>query len=326
MKTLVRLLFLTLLGNVSAQKGGMVSDGSPTGQDPYGQGQEPYGQPLPPKEWPPPHNDYPMSPADSARIASQRVERASERLNNFTQRLGAGKNPCAALLLVKIKSLLDKARLEISAGRPDLANMYLFQAQALTPELQRLTMESANSEKPGTFAFNHGSCDDQQPSTQASLAQASETYHRLVERYTRLTEQSKGSDDAKSSTVKAGVQGLLDQAKEALTTGQPEAAKEFCKRAEALLPDLRKSVSRSGNERLTPAAWQRLKAKLDRASEIVGSSGNDKAAKILEKGKEHLERAERDQADGQAARAEVEMDIALKLAAKAVDIARSPGR
>jgi len=77
---------------------------------------------------------------------------------------------------------------------------------------------------------------------------------------------------------------------------------------------------------LTPAAWQRLKAKLDRAAEIVASSGNDKASKILEKGQEHFERAQRNQTDGQSARAEVEMDIALQLAAKAVDIARAGGR
>jgi hypothetical protein len=326
MKILPHLLLAALLGGASAQTGSMVKDGPMPGQDQS-------GQPIP-KDKPPTHYDPgPGSPGDSNRVkeemqykANLDFERTSERLTNFTQRLGAGKNPCAAEVLLRIQALLDKAKLEISAGRPANSKIYLAQAEALTPELQRLTQESANSEKQGSSAPSHGSCDDQQPSTQASLAQASETYHRLLERYTRLTEQSTGSDDAKSATVKARVQGLLDQAKEALTTGQPEAAKEFSLKAEALLPDLRKSVSATGDQRLTPAAWQRLKAKLDRASEIVSTSGNDKAAKILEKGKEHLERAEHNQADGQSARAEVEMDIALKLAAKAVDIARSSGR
>ncbi len=278
-------------------------------------------------------NPGPGGGADSNRIrqdmqaqAELDYERASERFASLSQRLGAGKNPCAADVLDKVKGLLDKAQLEIRANRTANSRIYLTQAEALTPDLQRLTQESSNSEKQGSSAPSHGACDDQQPSAQAALVQASETYHRLVERFTRLTEQSVGSDDPKSATVKARLQDFLDKAKEALANGQPEAAKEFCLKGESLLPDLRKTVSSPGGDRLTPAAWQRLKAKLDRAAEIVASSGSDKAAKILEKGQEHLERAQHNQADGQAARAEVEMDIALKLAAKAVDIARSSGR
>ncbi|HKP96287.1 MAG TPA: hypothetical protein VJ385_11055 [Fibrobacteria bacterium] len=253
-------------------------------------------------------------------------ERAAERFASLSQRLGAGKNPCAAEVMGRIKALLDKASQEIAAGRPANSRGFLAQVEALTPELQRLAQESSNSEKQGASALAHGSCEDQQPSTQAALAQASETYHRLLERFTRLTEQSAGRGAPKSDAVKARVQEFLDKAKEALATGRPEAAREFCLKAESLLPELRVTVSAIGGDRLTPAAWQRLKAKLDRAAEIVSTSGNDKAAKILEKGQEHFERAERNHAEGQAARAEVEMDIALKLAAKAVDIARTSGR
>lgn len=151
-------------------------------------------------------------------------------------------------------------------------------------------------------------------------------YTRLLERYTRLTEQSNRNENPKAAPLKARIQDFLDKAKEAVATGKAEAAKEYCLKAESLLPELRGTVSATGGDLLTPAAWQRLKAKLDRAAEIVASSGNDKASKILEKGQEHFERAQRNHADGQAARAEVEMDIALKLAAKAVDIARANGR
>jgi hypothetical protein len=59
---------------------------------------------------------------------------------------------------------------------------------------------------------------------------------------------------------------------------------------------------------------------------VVGSSGNEKAARILEKAREHFERADRGRAEGRAGVAAVEMDLSLKLAAKAVDIARSGSR
>ena len=158
-----------------------------------------------------------------------------------------------------------------------------------------------------------------------ALGQASEIYRRVQERATRMNEQTKASDDPKAAVACARIQELLDKAKESLSAGQAEAAKEYGLKAEGMLAELHRSVS-AGDARLSPAAWQRLKAKLDRAAEIVSASGNDKAAKILEKGQEHLERAQRSHAEGQAQRAEVEMDLALKLAAKAVDIARAGSR
>jgi hypothetical protein len=263
--------------------------------------------------------------ADNRNGAQMDLDRDAERFASLAQRFGSGKNPCAAEMMGKIKTLLDNARQQIGGAHPDLSRPYLAQAEALTAELQRLAQESSNSEK-GPSAMAHGSCDDQQPSTQAAAAQASDLYRRILERFTRLVEQSADSQDPKASALKARIQDFLDKAKEAIATGRPEAAREFCLKSESLLPDLSKTVSASGGDRLSPAAWQRLKAKMDRAAEIVSGSGNDKASRILEKGREHFERAERNHAEGQSARAEVEMDIALKLAAKAVDIARSGGR
>jgi hypothetical protein len=263
---------------------------------------------------------------DNKNTAQMDLDRDAERFASLAQRFGSGKNACAAEMMGKIKTLLDDARAQIGGARPELSRPYLTQAEALTAELQRLAQESSSSEKGPSSSMTHGSCDDQQPSTQAAAVQASELYRRILERFTRLTEQAAESQDPKASALKARIQEFLDKAKEAIATGQPEAAREFCLKSESLLPDLSKTVSAQGGDRLSPAAWQRLKAKMDRAAEIVAGSGNDKASRILEKGQEHFERAERNHADGQSARAEVEMDIALKLAAKAVDIARSNGR
>jgi len=255
---------------------------------------------------------------DSARILKEQkiraeweLERALERFTSLSQRLESDKAPRqagsaeksrAVELMEKVRMLLAAARQEIDADRPWIASSHLRQAEALFPELQRLSLNAS------------------------PLAQATDTYRRVLDRVTRLKEQSNASEDPKSALHRDRVQDLLEKAKEALATGQAEVAKEFSLRAEAMLPDWHRSISASTGGRLSPASWQRLKAKLEKASEIVSASGNDKAAKILEKGRNHFERAERSHSEGQVAKAQVEMDIALKLAAKAVDIARSRAR
>ena len=110
-----------------------------------------------------------------------------------------------------------------------------------------------------------------------------------------------------------------------LASGQAEAAKGLGLKAEAQLAEWHQLKNRSGRDpmQISASSLERLKIKIEKAKEIVRSSGNEKAQRILEKSMEHLERAERGQAEGQAVRAQVEMDITLKLAAKAVDIARS---
>lgn len=254
------------------------------------------------------------------------LQRLNDRFGTLSQRLEAGRNPCAAEVMDRIRSLLARANQEIASDRLTASRALIDQAEALMSELQRLSQEASSSDKQGSPINAHGTCDDQQPSAQAALARASEAHRRVLDRFTRITEQSKGSQDGQggqAGQVKARVQELLDKAKEALAKGQAEAARELSVKAESLLPELHRGSAATGGDRLSPAGWNRLKAKLERATEIVAASGNEKAVRILEKSQDHFERAERNHAEGQTGRAEVEVDIALKLAAKAVDIARS---
>jgi hypothetical protein len=230
------------------------------------------------------------------------IQRKESRLAYFSQLLSVGKDPRATETLDKVRALLDKARMELSANRPTGARMALSQVEPLFIELQRLV---------------HGS--------QTGMAQATEVFRRVQQKATRAKEQARSADDPKAAAANARIQDLLDKAKEALGAGQAEAAKEYSLKAEGMLAEYLRSA-KAGEARLSPASWQRLQAKLDRAGEIVAASKNGKASRILEKGKEHFERAQRSHSEGQAARAEVEMDLALKLAAKAVDIARSGPR
>ncbi|MDB5102663.1 MAG: hypothetical protein JWP91_352 [Fibrobacteres bacterium] len=259
------------------------------------------------------------------KLAEKNLQRLTERFSYFSQRLEVGGNPRAAELMDKIRDLLDAAGQQIAADRASLAGPFLSQAESLFPELQRLIQENANSEKRNPSGSSRDPYKDLQPAVQAAMGRASESYRRLQNGFTRLNEQSVQTDDPRAQALRSRIQELLDRTKEALSTGQAEAAREYCSKAEGLLTDLHRSLSAAGN-RLSPTAWERLRSKLDRAAEIVAASGNEKAGKILEKGQEHFDRAERNHSDGQESRAEVEMDLALKLAAKAVDIARSGSR
>ncbi|MDQ3000694.1 MAG: hypothetical protein M3Y08_05480 [Fibrobacterota bacterium] len=251
------------------------------------------------------------------------LQRLNDRFGTLSQRLEAGKNPCASEVVDRIRSLLARANQEIALDRLEATRALIDQAEALMSQLQRLSQEAYNSDKQGSSLNALGTCEDQQPSAQAALARASEAHRRVLDRFTRMTEQSKGIQDGQAGQAKARIQELLDKAKEALAKGQVEAARELSVKAESLLPELHRGSAATGGDRLSPAGWNRLKAKLERASEIVAASGNEKAVRILEKSQDHFDRAERNHAEGQAGRAEVEVDIALKLAAKAVDIARS---
>jgi hypothetical protein len=262
---------------------------------------------------------------DQKLAAEANIQRLSERIAFYSQRLETGKNPRAGELMDKIRGLLDGARQQVAAGRPLAAAPYLSQAETLFPELQRLIQEFANLDKQNISGSSRDPYKDRQPGAQAALGQANERYRRLSNSFVRLSEQAGQPDDARTVSLRTHIQELLDKTKEALATGKADAANEYCVKVEGLLTDLHRSLSATGN-RLSPATWDRLKAKLERASEIVSASGNGKAAKILEKGREHFDRAERSHAEGQATRAELEMDLALKLAAKAVDIARSESR
>ena len=253
------------------------------------------------------------------------IQRDEAKLAYFSQLLSVSKNPRAAETLDKVRTLLDKARMEISANRPGAARIPLSQVEPLFSELQRLVQEARSAETQQAQDAARDAYKDQQSGSHSGVSQATEILRRVQERATRAKEQASSADNPKAAAANARIQELLDKSKEALGSGQTEAAKGYALKAEGLLAELLRSA-KAGDARLSPASWQRLQAKLDRAAEIVTASRSDKAARILEKGKEHFDRAQRSHAEGQASRAEVEMDLALKLAAKAVDIARSGPR
>jgi len=258
---------------------------------------------------------------DQQNAADYSIQRVADRLAYLSQRLESGKNPQAATLINKVKSLLDAARSEAAAGRTSNVFTLLSQADPLLNELQRLQQDLSEADSHGASGPSLDPVKNQQ---QAPLGQAEAIYQRVYNAAQRLGERPVDGEDAKTTALRTRVFDLLEKAKDALATGQPEAAKGYCLKAESLLTEWHRSLA--SDDKLSPATRDRVKAKLDLAGDIVASAGDEKAARILEKARDHFDRAERSRIDGRAGLAAVEMDLALKLAAKAVDIARARSR
>lgn len=201
-------------------------------------------------------------------------------------------------LQAKVQELLDKCKESLAAGKADAAKEFGLKAEALLAELHQVIAGSGNR-----------SADPARLRIEERLHRAREQLHRL---------QTAGGDADRLAM--AGT--VLEQARAAVAAGNLPSAESLAHQAEKLLSE---RGATPGN-RLSASAFDRLQGKLDRARALVKASGNEKAARILEKGLEHFGKAERFRSENQAARAEAEMDIALKLAAKAVDIARTAER
>lgn len=262
------------------------------------------------------------------------MQRAMEHINLTTQFLQESKSPEAIALIEKCRSILDAVKLAISQEHFEQVRPLLEQIESLRLEISQLTPHSGRFDNHGVPGTNSDGYKSPQAKNNLDLASAMEIYNRVHDRVVRLTDQTQSKEDEKSAALFNQIVDMVEKCREALNNGQVEAAKVLGLKAEAMLTEWHRGhegssspVGQGGlsnhSQNETASALDRLKLKFERAGQIVAQAKNEKASNILEKGLEHLERAQTSQGEGQAARAKVEMDIALKLAAKAVDIARS---
>lgn len=223
--------------------------------------------------------------------------RLQEHLYRLRDRPGAADDEISRGLVSRVQDLLDKSKENLVSGKADAGRELALKAEALMAELHH-----AVAGGPGL------------PSDASR--------RRLEERIQRGLEQLRRDPGPGDADRLAGAASLLEQARASLAAGKAGAAEQSLKQAEKLLG----APGALAGGKLGNAAFDRLQGKLEKARSLVRASGSEKAARILEKGLEHFGKAERFRSEGQAVRAEAEMDIALKLAAKAVDIARAAGR
>lgn len=252
-----------------------------------------------------PDPDRPAISQNALMEASALHQRLQDHLFRLRDRPGADSEK-ARSLQTKVQELLDKCKEYLAAGKASAAKDLALKAEALLAELHLAAAGGGSGAGMGM--------DPSRRRLEDRMQRASDL---LVRR------QADGGD----ATRLAQASSLLDQARTALTkasgaqSGSADAAESFLRHAEKILAE-----AGAAGGRLSSAAFDRMRGKLERASSLVKASGSEKSARILEKALDHFGKAERYRGEGQKPRAEAELDIALKLAAKAVDIARAAGR
>lgn len=250
-----------------------------------------------------------------------------DRFERLAQVLQDRKSQNALPLIERGRLLLDHANQALSAEKVVSIRPLLDQVEAVILEMNRLSESQTGIETHPVPGSNQDSHTNSEPTQKLAIIQATEIYNRVHDRVTRLGDQKETKDDPKSVAIFNRILDMQDRTREALANGHADAAKDLALKSENLISEWHQNGSAapggSQNGATNSGELERLKVKLNRATEIVAASKNEKASRILEKGMEHFERAQASQFEGQASRSKIEMDIALKLAAKAVDIARS---
>lgn len=226
-----------------------------------------------------------------------------KRLQDHLMRLKDRPGPSAdddktRALQSRIQDLLDKCKEALASGKTEAARELALKAEAMLAELHL----AAAGGMPGPIDPGRRRLEE-----------------RIQHGLDIIRRRSGGGADAERL---AAASSHLDEARTNLSAGNPEAAEGLLKQAEKILGE----AGASAGGKLSAPAFDRLRAKLEKAAYLVSASGNEKASRIQEKAMDHFAKAERYRSEGQSARAEIEMDISLKLAAKAVDIARAARR
>ena len=246
-----------------------------------------------------PDPDRPASSQNALAEAAAMHARLQDHLYRLRDRPGPGSNDeRTRQLLAKVQELLDKCKESLAARKAEAAKELCLKAEAMLPELHQAIAGSGK------------------PAVDPARARIEERIQRAADLARRR--QAEGGDADRLAMAGS----LLEQARTAAAAGKLESAEDLTRHAEQIVAE----PGPAAGGRLSSSAFDRLQGKLDRAGAIVKGSGSEKASRILEKSLEHFGKAERFRSEGQKARAEAEMDIALKLAAKAVDIARAAGR
>ena len=281
---------------------------------------------------PPPHDG--LGGGDTSKLAEFIKSRnrtdyqvTKEHFERLAQILKDRKSQSALPLIERGRSLLDQANQALSGEKVVSNRPILDQVEGVIMEMNRLSESQPGIETHAVPGSNQDSHLNSQPAQKSALIQATEIYNRVHDRVTRLGDQKETKDDPKSVALFNRILDMQDRTREALANGQADAAKDLALKSENLISEWHRNgdAPQVGNQTTASHTGEldRLKVKLDRATEIVAASKNEKASRILEKGMEHFERAQGSELEGQTSRSKIEMDIALKLAAKAVDIARS---
>lgn len=153
-------------------------------------------------------------------------------------------------------------------------------------------------------------------------ARARALYEQTVAALERIESALDSSQNPKAARLIAMAEAELDRARET-AEDQPYVAIRHLQRARRIVGEMRQFYFRAQN---CDSRVERQRERLAAASDLVEESGEQRAVEVLDKAREHHQRGAELCESGDARQATVQLDIAAKLIARAVDRARDISR
>ncbi len=198
--------------------------------------------------------------------------------------------------------LQEDAKQALAAGRFERAGKMTLRARDLIGQTIRAALDSADIE---------------------AVRERATAFWKRTNRIIRRVERHVDVDHNPRAARLLGMARREQGKARELVSDYPYRALRHAKAARRMVNQLLRFANRA--ERCEERA-ERLEGRLDDAEEAVDESGDEKAVDVLSKSVRHYERGAELCEAGKSGKATVQLDIAAKLAAKAVDIARGATR
>lgn len=243
---------------------------------------------------------YARLSAERVQKAVERTDRAISRADQFVRKNGGNEDAVAGLR--KAVEIQDQAKQALQTGR-------MKQAYKMTLEAREVLIRTAKN-----------ALDKED--IEALVERARQYWAKTNAMIERVEKALDNQAHPRAAEMLAKARELQQKARDAWKAEEPVAAMREARAARRIVAALMAAGRESGN---AGDEIKKVEAKLERAARLVQASGNAKALQILEKGREHLQKAREAQDGGQKARAVEQARVAAKLIAKAVDVAGIAG-
>jgi len=151
---------------------------------------------------------------------------------------------------------------------------------------------------------------------------AQQYYERTENMIKKISGEINPDKNPNAAKLVTEAQNQLDKAKEARDAGEPYKALQFASRAREIVDQIARFQHQveTIDQRIP-----NIQSKIDRATGIVEDANNAKATEVLDKGVDHFNKGKDLYDAGKDKEATVELDVAVKLVAKSVDIVKGTG-
>jgi hypothetical protein len=234
-------------------------------------------------------------------------ERAQREMDRASQAIARARDRVEGSSSAESSRLLEEATALLSRARSTFGEQHFLAAMRLAIAAQRLAAQAAAVGAPGGAR---------------GLLRDLERTDLLLERVQTLVTES--GDEAAAKLLEQS-RNLQESAWAASREGHPREAHVRTREARALANRVRIQLGGLDDPAAAPAVLRETQAVLDRAREVVGPAGDERARSLLERAAEHQSRAQASLDGRDVRRALAQTRVARQLAKRALQLVSESG-